>query len=335
MEQHSTNPLIFGPASAADLPSALQLLFGSVEETGRKTQIAMALLEIQNSDNDGEKVLIGRRGDDLAAVIWLQIRPGRVASMWPPGVATGEPDSTVKTLIDLAIATAAAKGMRLVQTLLETDAGPQAACLRQCAFQHIADLLYLVSLFEEFPTASPSTDLVFEPIGTGGEIEISETRLRRLIGIIERTYIDTLDCPSVHGLRSVNDVLATYRAVGKYNPAKWFFVRHCDADIGCLLLADHPPEHNCELIYMGVVPEARGNARGVEMVRYAQWLVEHSDNDDKNGLENCGETAELPAKKLVLAVDAANSPAISVYAAAGFQTWDRRSVFLREIAENF
>jgi hypothetical protein len=32
---------------------------------------------------------------------------------------------------------------------------------------------------------------------------------------------------------------------------------------------------------------------------------------------------------LVLAVDAANEPAIATYAAAGFAGWDRRSVFVR------
>jgi hypothetical protein len=30
-----------------------------------------------------------------------------------------------------------------------------------------------------------------------------------------------------------------------------------------------------------------------------------------------------------LAVDAANEPAIRMYAAAGFQAWDRRSVYLK------
>jgi RimJ/RimL family protein N-acetyltransferase len=30
-----------------------------------------------------------------------------------------------------------------------------------------------------------------------------------------------------------------------------------------------------------------------------------------------------------LAVDAANEPAIAAYAAAGFQAWDRRRVYLR------
>jgi hypothetical protein len=31
----------------------------------------------------------------------------------------------------------------------------------------------------------------------------------------------------------------------------------------------------------------------------------------------------------VLAVDASNEPALAMYAAAGFASWDRRSVFVR------
>ena len=62
---------------------------------------------------------------------------------------------------------------------------------------------------------------------------------------------------------------------------------------------------------MGVAPEARGQGIGLEITRQAQWLA-----------------AREHAERLVLAVDAANQPAIDVYAAAGFTGWDRRSVFV-------
>jgi ribosomal protein S18 acetylase RimI-like enzyme len=63
---------------------------------------------------------------------------------------------------------------------------------------------------------------------------------------------------------------------------------------------------------MGVVPEARGQGLGISIVRHAQYLARAAGRE-----------------RLVLAVDAANEPAIAVYAAAGFVCWDRRSVFLR------
>ena len=44
------------------------------------------------------------------------------------------------------------------------------------------------------------------------------------------------------------------------------------------------------------------------------------------------ERLPLWRQRLVLAVDAANEPALRTYAAAGFQAWDRRSVFIRVMA---
>ena len=72
-------------------------------------------------------------------------------------------------------------------------------------------------------------------------------------------------------------------------------------DVGCLLIADWPQNDQWELIYMGVVPEARGRGYGVAVVRQAQWLA------------GCAGR-----QRLVLAVDTANEPAMRVYAAAGF-----------------
>jgi ribosomal protein S18 acetylase RimI-like enzyme len=92
----------------------------------------------------------------------------------------------------------------------------------------------------------------------------------------------------------------------------WLIAQLCNEDIGCLLLADHAPEPIWELVYMGIVHEARGRSLGLEMTRYAQWLARREN-----------------VERLVLAVDAGNEPAVAMYAAAGFTCWDRRSVFMR------
>ena len=83
-------------------------------------------------------------------------------------------------------------------------------------------------------------------------------------------------------------------------------------DVGCLLLTDFPEHENWELTYMGVAPSARGNGWGAHIVRYAQWRARLADR-----------------LRLVLAVDADNGPAITLYAAAGFQAWERRTVFVK------
>jgi hypothetical protein len=84
---------------------------------------------------------------------------------------------------------------------------------------------------------------------------------------------------------------------------------------------------------MGITPESRGSARGVEIVRFAQWITGQARTAERNDGGNVQQNVKHAVDRLVLAVDVANAPAIRTYAAAGFQAWDRRSVFLREIAE--
>ncbi|HZZ29412.1 MAG TPA: GNAT family N-acetyltransferase [Pirellulales bacterium] len=339
MPGQASTPLSFGVARPEELPETLQMLFNWLDETARPLQIAAAQEEIERTGGEGQLLFVAKRGSALVAAIWVQMLPGRVASLWPPGVASEEPAATATTLIDLAIAKAAGVGVRLVQALLDTDAGTPSEWLRKCGFKYTTDLLYLVSLSDKFPTSEPQSELVFEPLGKNLQTavdsvrtvengNVSADRMARLATIVQQTYVNTQDCPAIQGLRSVEDVLLTYKSVGIFNPARWFFVRQQNADMGCLLLADHPMHSNCELVYMGLIPEARGHRWGLEIVRYAQWQAGNFNYAEKTA---GGKSAE----RMVLAVDATNSPAISMYAAAGFETWDRRSVFLREIsAEN-
>jgi ribosomal protein S18 acetylase RimI-like enzyme len=77
-------------------------------------------------------------------------------------------------------------------------------------------------------------------------------------------------------------------------------------------LADHPAARHVELVYMGLIPPARGRGWGRQIVLQAQQMANRLDRD-----------------RIVLAVDAANEPARAIYSAAGFKAWDQRSVFLR------
>jgi mycothiol synthase len=313
MQPREKMPTIGQPTSA-ELLDALALVFARLETDARRAQIGAAIEEIQSAA--GNHILLCARCEErIVATVWLQMQPGGVGSLWPPGLAAGESKATAATLVDLAISKAAAAGAIFVQSLLETDSGIEAELLKNAGFKHATDLLYLVSQRHAFPTSEPDCDLTFESIGAEGarSDSVDQTKWSRLRNIIEQTYQATLDCPAVQGVRSIDDVLASYQAIGEFDPSRWFSVQNAksNADVGCLLLTMHTQQKNCELVYVGIVPVARGEGYGLEVIRRAQWL--------------CGLT---DAERLVLAVDAQNAPAIRAYAAAGFETWDRRSVFL-------
>ena len=79
-------------------------------------------------------------------------------------------------------------------------------------------------------------------------------------------------------------------------------------------LADHPRNRQFELVYVGVRPESRGRGLGLIATRHAQLAARSAKR-----------------AKLSLAVDATNEPAVRIYHTAGFEVWDRRSVFLKEL----
>ena len=283
---------------------ALAVLLGEWAPAERAGLVA----ELVAGGADGSVALEGlleaRRAGHLAGAVWAQELAGRSALLWPPCLLPGEPETTGEALLTAAVGYLERRDVAMAQVLLKTADSGRIGQLRRAGFTHLAELLYLISFEQDFPTTRPHTSLDFEPTGTQ-----NEPRLARLV---ERTYVGTRDCPQLSGTRSIQEVLAGYRATGSFHPSRWSIARDAGRDIGCLLLTEHPRQRQWELIYMGLVPEARGSGWGSEMVRYAQW-----------------QAREAGFSRLVLAVDADNGPARAIYDATGFSCWERQSVFWR------
>jgi RimJ/RimL family protein N-acetyltransferase len=302
MTPNASDRLRVQRASFGDQVEALKLLFSHLPYADCEKEVTKFLGESALGPPTG--LWVAYRSQRLVAAGLAQVQPGRTAVVSPPRVAADEPPETARGLLAGVVADLSREGVRLAQTLLETDHGPEADLLTACGFPHVSNLLYLVSVDGVFPTSRPNDRLEFASYAAG--------QRQRMAQLVERTYQGSLDCPAVDGVRLIEDVLESYRATGVFDPARWLIVRHRESDIGCVLLTDHPRNNQWELVYMGVVPEARGHGWGLAMARYAQWL-----------------TRQAGRKRLVLAVDAANVPAIATYAAAGFVAWDHRSVYLR------
>jgi mycothiol synthase len=298
------------PVPEESLDRALQLVFQDLAPSLRQRQTAATLEEICAEPATVHGLLTAWSGEMLVGALFIQIQTGRIASLWPPRLATersADSDTIARPLLVAATELAVRSQARMIQALLQTDAGPDSLRLKHAGFEHVADLLYLVSPASAFPSTCPDDVLHYERYSSGAA--------DRFAAMVERTYVGTRDCPRLNGVRPIGEVLDGYRTVGRFDPSNWRLVRHGGNDVGCLLLADHPPHNLWEIVYMGIIPEARGNGLGLAITRHAQWLA-----------------GKAGAERLVLAVDAANEPAIKGYAAAGFTGWDRRSVFLKVLS---
>ena len=179
--------------------------------------------------------------------------------------------------------------------------------LTRAGYQHLAELDYLYSSVQDLPAYRPCPDLTF--MGSSDQDVVERFR-----ALVQQSYEQTLDCTNLDRVRSIDEVLISYRRTGVFRPEWWIAAQHQGQDAGCLLLADYPENDQTELMYMGLNPESRGRGWGLELVRYAQWITQSAGRS-----------------RVVLAVDHANWPARNHYERAGFETWDRRSVYVRTL----
>jgi GNAT superfamily N-acetyltransferase len=255
------------------------------------------------------------RGDERVGAVFARFQSGSVAWLWPPRLVADEPESTAHALLERLLADLESLSASMAQVVLplapeQNTPELQASMLRDTTrlqsvgFEHCANLDFLICFESHFPNQKPATAMDFLPWSR--ELDA------RLRSVIERSYQGTLDCPTLNGRSDLDEVIREYRATGVFDPARWLLVRHSDEDVGCLLLTHHPETAQWELMYMGLVPTARGHGRGWQMVRHAQWLAH-----------------EAGIARMVLAVDRANAPAQAMYASAGFTAWASRSVWLK------
>jgi mycothiol synthase len=252
-----------------------------------------------------EPLFVARRGEHVCGAAWGQRQSGNIAVFWPPQLAAGEDKHTVYPLAEAVVRDLDETAIDLTQTLLQSPDIETIRVMRHVGFRHEADLLYLTCEAARFPLAAP------EPCEIEYEV-YSATQRGRLTQLVERTYVDTLDCTALNGARDIEDVINGYQATGIFRPENWLFLRVDGRDVGVLLLADHSQSRQWELMYMGLVPEVRGRGWGRQIARYAQWL----------GRGACVE-------RILVAVDATNAPAAAAYRSTGFEIWDRRAVYLR------
>lgn len=289
--------------------TALELAYESLPPVPRQ----QAVDDLSNAAARGERSLAGLfaawRRDEVLGAVLSEIMPGESASLWPARLAQGSPLCLAEQLLKHALDWLESQGVEMVQCVLTTDSGEDAERLRSAGFAHPCDLLCLVSNVDRFPTAPIATDLAFCAVPRG--------ELSALTDIIEETYEQTLDCPALDARRDCRQAVAGYAATCRDDLSHWYLVRHHQECVGCLLLGHEASGKTWELVYMGLVPGGRGRGWGIDMVRQAQWLVR-----------------EEQGERLLLAVDAANDPALRIYAAAGFITWDRRSVFIKMLSSS-
>jgi ribosomal protein S18 acetylase RimI-like enzyme len=151
--------------------------------------------------------------------------------------------------------------------------------------------------------------------GTDPE-RLGPERRRELIALLESTYVGTMDCPGLAGMRATGDVLDGHFGSGARRRF-WLVAHEHGRPVGVCLLNATPEGTSAELAYFGVAPAARG--RGIARALLAAGLHE-------------GSAARIDT--VTLAVDSRNAPAKRLYESHGFRRTISRVALVRRLSRS-
>lgn len=292
-------------ALEVERPAALAIIFQNSHGQDRELRIrnALRLLEVRELDPQGLFVLAD--GNQLLGSMVCTPVPGASGLVWPPLVNDGPWRVTGEDLLARhAVAWLRERGGKLAQALLAPEERHLARPLERNGFVHVTSLWYMRHDLCQLSSLSGDPGrLSFVPYKPETAALFHKTLLR--------TYEESLDCPEVNDVRTIEEIITGHQAQGAFDPARWQLAMAGAQPIGVLMVALLPESGYWDLSYAGVVPEARGQGFGKELVRKA--LVDY-------------RASMVP--QLTLSVDARNEPAWKLYARLGFERYDTREVFL-------
>jgi ribosomal protein S18 acetylase RimI-like enzyme len=245
-----------------------------------------------------------RRGDAPLAGAILCKGAGRAGSVLFTPVSECPEPAVLEPLLAAATHQGLEDGLSLVQALNE-PAAPEGTHLERAGFWLLASLAYMrLELRGPLKQSPGGPGLDWCPAADLPQGELEE--------LIQRTYVDSLDCPALAGVRPMEDVMASHRSAGVYRPECWWACRREGQLAGCVLVNDSSHGAESELVYLGVASEHRGRGVGKALLGRA---IEQGVRRGRRGL--------------TLAADAANTPAVKLYKQAGLAVVRRREVWLR------
>lgn len=233
--------------------------------------------------------------------------PGHMSSLFLPARKEYLEPVAAASVVCEAVQRAGQRGVRFVQAMTEPEADDEAEVYRRAGFRFITCLAYM----DRYAALPQSLDR--EPPPVEWQTYTSPTH-RSFAEVIEATYQDSLDCAAINGLRDIEDIMASHKAAGEFDPATWFLGSTGGEPIGVLLLSRVLERSAYEVVYMGLLPARRGRGYAVTFLRQALSVAR-----------------EAGVLDLTLTVDEQNLPARRLYERFGFVQSSRRNVWMNAV----
>jgi mycothiol synthase len=282
---------------------ALEVLFQSqgvaAEVTRRRVRSLLGAESRGEVDLSG--LFVAKEGPRTVGACMALPSPGRTVIVIPPRGAMG--DGVSDQLMACCGSLAVQRGAVLLQSMTDPADEQTSGLLLRAGYEFLAQIAYLErAARRRGRTSAPSDELRWVTYGPDTAATFAQ--------VIQRTYEASLDCPKLHGVRTIDDILEGHKAEGQFSPDRWFLCYRGPDPVGCLLLAVIPEFQSLDVVYMGLTPEARGQRLGRRLL-----------------IKALEEAEAMKAGKVTLAVDQENGPAMQLYRTLGFRVVMYRSVY--------
>jgi GNAT superfamily N-acetyltransferase len=253
------------------------------------------------------RLLFARTADRVVGLMTAIAQEHGVGLMFPPELADdADADKTALRLVQAAVAHLKASGCSFCQLVLPTPDREKSAPFAAAGFVHLTDALILHRSLAEAP-----------PIRPGGIVSVACDPIRdreTLEGLIGEIGVGSLDCPELDVWRTPRSLLEGHRTAAGDHPAEWRLYEQSGKCVGAAF-AFHDRDADCwELLFFGVVPEARGRGLGHAI------------------LQDVVARAATTAGAIRAAVDFRNAYAISTYGRSLFLPRESVEVWIHSLA---
>lgn len=293
-------------AASSELEAALRLIVQrpGVSRSELKRQVDALIRYARKSKLSLENCHVAADGEKLLTACLCVDSPGRISSLFLPNTLDDAHIALVVETLQAAGRAAAERNIIYIQIMLAGEDEQQRQICTAADFQFLAELVYLeCDLTQPILADKTIRELQWQAYSKDSEPVFED--------VIQKTYRDSFDCPALNGLRPVEDILKAHRATGKFEPRYWLVGLHEGRPIGLILLAYIQEKWAFEVVYMGVLPECRGQgwagsllAKGVELAR------------------------DQALNRMTCTVDADNAPARRLYGRFGFEETYRRQAWI-------
>jgi ribosomal protein S18 acetylase RimI-like enzyme len=288
----------------------MAMILGSVEQPAPASQVAEFFHLAAKRRIDVSQMWVARNNRGLVWAALPVVNPGRTMLLFTPAQSRFSAGEAAAQMLNQLWTHYGQRDVHWAQVLIDPEQTPARRFFADQGFFEIAELIYLQGHpHRSAKAAKLLPGMHWQTYGPDTHGLFAQTILE--------SYQESLDCPRLSGLRNIEDIIAGHKATGEFDPALWRLLCENGQPRGVLLLSRVVMTDAMELVYLGLPPASRGRGLAGLLMQEALHLIVRDNR-----------------RRLTLAVDSKNAPALRLYYGQGMQRLTSKIAMIRDLRQS-